>query len=403
MKSIVLKSLRQPKSDDEPLRLDSTVQIKFNQDFDICIFSKCELKSIKGPGKALLDSYKASQEKISPIKEDTSACLLNEQDFLYKDLLKKKAYLTSHCEQLENSNEIDKELNENEDSNESLRESYSCERAQNSRRKDYDLLSKATVYSKTEIIKIFKAKIHKLDILYKKQLAIINDQILLSRKQYLTMKDQPNSRSKKVSSKHIGSLKKYKKQSNSNIYLKKKYGKLTTNQDTETSCINGSLNQTCQYNEGNSNSHPKNVGKCEYKSLPLTNYCQKHILNDKNQILFSRCPGNTRPDNPVAKQCKRPLIESIGLVCPIHISNKFIDCNLDLTDEELLTHSDSNTNPRESLTAANSTSSMHSIQNNEENIETNEATSRPSSQVETLINNVKLISVIKQESFDDFE
>lgn len=134
------------------------------------------------------------------------------------------------------------------------------------------------MYSKTEIIKIFKAKIHKLDILYKKQLAIINDQILLSRKQYLTMKDQPNSRSKKVSSKHIGSLKKYKKQSNSNIYLKKKYGKLTTNQDTETSCINGSLNQTCQYNEGNSNSHPKNVGKCEYKSLPLTNYCQKRKL-----------------------------------------------------------------------------------------------------------------------------
>ncbi len=102
MKSIVLKSLRQPKNDQQ-----------FENNLDECIFTKCDLKSVRGyefcykhfnrnkakivenqetnsTTKILLDNYKKSQN----IKQNESTLfaenIFSEPNFLTKDLLKRK-------------------------------------------------------------------------------------------------------------------------------------------------------------------------------------------------------------------------------------------------------------------------------------------------------------------------
>ena len=102
MKSIVLKSLRQPKSD-----------LQFSQNFEPCIFAKCDLKSIKGydfcyrhfkssgslnglekrsPAKTLLAAYKESLDKKSDVSVEPAGIVLSEPTFLYIDLLKRKTF-----------------------------------------------------------------------------------------------------------------------------------------------------------------------------------------------------------------------------------------------------------------------------------------------------------------------
>ena len=50
------------------------------------------------------------------------------------------------------------------------------------------LNSKTGIYTREEVVKIFKCKLSKLQLLYKKQLAILNDKLIYDRKKYLIMR-----------------------------------------------------------------------------------------------------------------------------------------------------------------------------------------------------------------------
>jgi hypothetical protein len=53
----------------------------------------------------------------------------------------------------------------------------------------FKFLSNAGTYTKEEVIKVFKCKLSKLQLLYKKQLSIINDRLIYDRKKYLVKKE----------------------------------------------------------------------------------------------------------------------------------------------------------------------------------------------------------------------
>lgn len=149
--------------------------------------------------------------------------------------------------------------------------------------------SQAAVYSRNEIIKIFKSKIEKLDGLYKKQLAIINDNILISRKQFLTMKstEQQSTSAKAVSpeiqpelAQQLLALKKYKKQSNLKVHLKKKFGK---HSEQEADLDNNS--HTCKYHNTLNEPHSKtqDTMKCSNHAIPLSSYCLQRNSSSINK------------------------------------------------------------------------------------------------------------------------
>jgi len=77
-------------------------------------------------------------------------------------------------------------------------------------------------------------------------------------------------------------------------------------------------------------------------------------------------------------------------VCPIHVSNKFIECDFDLSEEE---------SEEDSIVPGDS----NTVQNDEEKLEsaTTTDTECAESRVKSMIKNVRLISVIKQEKLDD--
>ena len=56
-----------------------------------------------------------------------------------------------------------------------------------------NVLSNAGTYTKEEVIKVFKCKLSKLQLLYKKQLSIVNDRLIYERKKYLTKKEGEKS------------------------------------------------------------------------------------------------------------------------------------------------------------------------------------------------------------------
>ena len=50
------------------------------------------------------------------------------------------------------------------------------------------VLSHSGVYTKEEVLKVFKCKMSKLQLLYKKQLSLINDKLIYDRRKYLELK-----------------------------------------------------------------------------------------------------------------------------------------------------------------------------------------------------------------------
>ena len=79
----------------------------------------------------------------------------------------------------------------------------------------------------------------------------------------------------------------------------------------------------------------------------------------------------------VHNDCNKPLIESIGINCPIHLGNKFTKLNYQISE------SDTDAEPAESC----STKDNEKIENNS---------------LKSLVANIKLISVIKEEHVDDY-
>jgi hypothetical protein len=110
------------------------------------------------------------------------------------------------------------------------------------------------------------------------------------------------------------------------------------------------------------------------------------ILNDTNQVLFFKCPGN--PKDP-SNTCQRPLIESIGLNCPIHISNQFIDSNLTNISDELM---QSDTEDEFVILKDQGIPEIEAMNQHEEQ------NSRV--ELDAMISNVRLISIIKEEKLD---
>jgi hypothetical protein len=68
------------------------------------------------------------------------------------------------------------------------------------------------VYTENEIINIFNTKVKKLEILYKNQLSILNDKIMLTRKQFLTAKNAYELNEENVTKPH-SVINKYKQRS----------------------------------------------------------------------------------------------------------------------------------------------------------------------------------------------
>lgn len=399
MKSLVLKSLRQPKNI-ETLKIDST-HINIDQNLEICIYSTCNLKSIKGYDFCYkhFKSYHSNEEtgeyriqlskneinnKEKSIANDECEVsyttktnpfdnVISEPNFLYEDFLKKEKFKQT--------------LEINDKSESDLEESGEIHLKRSGKKKDYDFyLSKAAIYSKNEIIKIFKSKLVKLNYLYQQQLSILHDNILINRKKYLTMRSNEESvartstsgkSAKLIDTPELSILKRYKKQSKHKMYLKRKFD------GTNIKALDKDSSAFCQFISPNDSSM-----KCLKKPLPLSNFCINHILNDKNQVLFYKCPGNPN----TSEECQKPLIESIGLNCPIHISNKFINSNLNLSEEIIQNSID---------ISLNYDLNQNDGDENEMN-ENSQESDQTNHYLNSLINNVKLISVIKEEKIDDF-
>jgi hypothetical protein len=60
--------------------------------------------------------------------------------------------------------------------------------------------SNAGVYTKEEILRIFKCKLSKLQLLYKRQLKVLNEKLILDRKKYLSETRQGGETAQSVQS-----------------------------------------------------------------------------------------------------------------------------------------------------------------------------------------------------------
>lgn len=111
-------------------------------------------------------------------------------------------------------------------------------------------------------------------------------------------------------------------------------------------------------------------------------------------MLFYKCPGNPKD---ITNTCHRPLIESIRLNCPIHVSNQFIDSNLGNIPDELVQSDD--TTADESMHAETTESDRSTTDSFIENTQQEEH-EKQRIELDSMISNVKLISVIKEEQLD---
>ena len=100
-------------------------------------------------------------------------------------------------------------------------------------------------------------------MLYKQQLTIINDRVILNRKKFLTMNANEaacTSSSLTNQTNYTRALKKYKKRPNIRVHLKRKF-----NRNNEQN----SAHLECKYNDNDVN--------CNNSPLPLTSYCKKRM------------------------------------------------------------------------------------------------------------------------------
>lgn len=406
MKSMVLKNFKNSLSEETFMFNNQEIELESN--LEICIYSLCTLKSIKGydfcykhfknfderndnirlnRANLLPDTIQKEEKDFKQItakntdlkifnnQEKFDNNVLSEQKFLYKDLMRKSIELNENYESSDSSNH-----------GEELLVGTNNLLTGKRRKRDHDhYLRNATVYSKEEVIKVFKSKIAKLDLLYKHQLSMINDKLFIDRKQFLTMKSNviqsspENEDSNTESAVQLKNFKKYRPRSNLRIYLNKKYRKSYMQ---DKSPYSKDSNSTCRFNQKVKGSSLVELN-CYKRALPLSNFCKKHILSDPNQVLFYKCPDI---------RCSKPLIESIQMNCPIHISNKFIDSNADISEELLKSDSESSLN-------SDNVDDYPDTANSE--IDKLSESENQNHSIKLLMSNIKLISIIKEEKFEN--
>ncbi|XP_005107541.1 KAT8 regulatory NSL complex subunit 2 isoform X2 [Aplysia californica] len=165
-----------------------------------------------------------------------------------------------------------------------------------------DMLKYAGVYTTEEVAQILRDKLIRLQALYIDQFKRLRHILLNKRRQYL--------QAYKVERESLGSLKLYKKDPLQRLkYDKlcamkryhKKFGKdaLLQKQSTE---------RRMKATEG-LNYQPISFPKCVFvddgvrccaRVIPLSKFCQKHILHDPGQVLYRPCPF-------ADSQCGRPV------------------------------------------------------------------------------------------------
>ena len=140
------------------------------------------------------------------------------------------------------------------------------------------ILSHAGVYTKEEIVRIFKVKMSKLQLLYKKQMQLLSEKIINEREKYMEMKDNERGRKeekKPSSSKEVRATRKYRSSNSSNskkeLYLKEKFD---PNYYESPHSIYSSSHVTnrCIFVDRVGNSEAE---RCRQTCVPLSKYCKK--------------------------------------------------------------------------------------------------------------------------------
>ncbi|BFZ22555.1 hypothetical protein BsWGS_25593 [Bradybaena similaris] len=165
-----------------------------------------------------------------------------------------------------------------------------------------DLLKYAGAYTTEEVAQILRDKLIKLQALYIDQFKRLKHVLLTKRRQYLT--------AYKAEKETLGSIKLYKNDPLQKDKYKKllamkhyhrKYGKEALLQKQSTQ-------RRMQATEA-MNYQPPHFAKCVFvdeglrcnaRVVPLSKFCQKHILHDPAQVLYRPCPF-------ADSQCGRPV------------------------------------------------------------------------------------------------
>ena len=145
------------------------------------------------------------------------------------------------------------------------------------------ILSHAGVYTREEIIRIFRTKLNRLKFLYKQQLLILNDKLLIDRKKHLlTKQNSTNSTASKINYKtnilvniNFNSIY-FKIQANfinfkKKSYLNKRYNPLFKESTKSILCPKQPY---CSFLIPDSNETTKTV-KCNKNTIPLSDYCKE--------------------------------------------------------------------------------------------------------------------------------
>uniref|UniRef100_A0A0B6ZVD4 KAT8 regulatory NSL complex subunit 2 n=2 Tax=Arion vulgaris TaxID=1028688 RepID=A0A0B6ZVD4_9EUPU len=177
-----------------------------------------------------------------------------------------------------------------------------------------DMLKYAGAYTAEEVAQILRDKLIRLQALYIDQFKRLKHVLLSKRRQYL--------QAYKVERETLGSIKLYKKDpSQRDKYDKllamkhyhKKYGKEALLQKQSTQ-------RRMAATEG-MNYPPPHFAKCVFvdeglrcnaRVVPLSKFCQKHILHDPTQVLYHPCPF-------ADSQCGRPVPTLLNTdFCSLH-------------------------------------------------------------------------------------
>ncbi|RNA17119.1 KAT8 regulatory NSL complex subunit 2-like [Brachionus plicatilis] len=190
-------------------------------------------------------------------------------------------------------------------------------------------LSKKTVYTKNELIKIYKLKLSKLKLMYRKQLRILNDKLIVDRKKYLDMiKSQDNYNCSGNFSKTYGG---YRSLNQIEAYIKEKYDpRCNAMSNSEiyrhksTICYNKCIHKF---------SSSGNNSACNQIALPQSKFCQYHIGFDSNQFGFCNCSLIPEIENYGVKQ---PLIRDVIHKCDNNIEEENRNFGKNASDFELM-------------------------------------------------------------------
>uniref|UniRef100_A0A6P7HBY0 KAT8 regulatory NSL complex subunit 2 n=1 Tax=Diabrotica virgifera virgifera TaxID=50390 RepID=A0A6P7HBY0_DIAVI len=159
-----------------------------------------------------------------------------------------------------------------------------------------DLLKHANVYTAEEITLLARDKLIKLQSLYIEQYRYLQYLLTKKRRKYLhLLKREKETCSIDVLSVHAPILEVEP------MLLSMLKCKLATDGASKSSFYS-----KCIFTEGGV--------KCGERSLPLAKHCQKHILEDNNQVLFRAC-GKMTADI----ECPTPIVAMDDATCPLHM------------------------------------------------------------------------------------